>query len=167
MVLNKNSHTAKAEGETFSIDVTSNVNVELKIEHPDNTDIWLEENRSRAMSTNTFWFTAAKNDKHESREGTITLKGGKVTQTIKVKQSAASTDELEKERTALIDLYNSTNGANWTTKTNWCSDKPLGEWYGVTTDADGHVIEIDLSRNNLVGKIPNSIGNLTSLTYLN
>lgn len=34
MVLNKNSHTAKAEGETFSIDVTSNVNVELKIEHP-------------------------------------------------------------------------------------------------------------------------------------
>ena len=43
------------------------------------------------------------------------------------------------DRGVLIALYNATDGANWTDKTNWNSDKPIGEWYGVTTDDDGRV----------------------------
>lgn len=72
--------------------------------------------------------------------------------------------EDEMERDALIALYNATNGDSWTNNTNWCSDKPIGEWYGVK--AKGEVYEIDLSMNNLSGIIPDEIGNLKWLTQL-
>lgn len=36
-----------------------------------------------------------------------------------------STDSL-----ALIALYDSTDGDNWTTKTNWKSDSTIDTWYG-------------------------------------
>ena len=39
------------------------------------------------------------------------------------------------DRAALVALYNATNGPNWRTKTNWLSDRPVVEWYGVTTDS--------------------------------
>lgn len=71
IVLNKNEYTVKAEGETFAIDVASNVNVTTRIEHNGDTDNWLEENKSKAMSTNTFYFTAAKNETHNNREAKI------------------------------------------------------------------------------------------------
>ena len=70
---------------------------------------------------------------------------------------------LAKEREALIALYNSTNGDNWTRNDNWGSDKPLSEWYGVETDQEGRVIKLSLEKNNLVGTIPESIGEMTSL----
>ena len=37
------------------------------------------------------------------------------------------------DRSALVALYNSTGGANWTRKDNWLNNRPLGEWDGVTT----------------------------------
>ena len=58
-------------------------------------------------------------------------------------------DEL---REALIKLYESTNGDGWTNKKNWCSDKPVEEWYGVAKDANGKY-GIALYSNNLTGKI--------------
>ena len=62
--------------------------------------------------------------------------------------------DIEKEnlRKALIKLYQSTNGDNWTDNTNWCSDKPIEEWYGVYRDDNGKY-QLDLSNNNLTGKI--------------
>ena len=42
------------------------------------------------------------------------------------------------DRDALVALYNATNGPTWANNTNWLSDEPLGEWYGVTTDGGGH-----------------------------
>lgn len=73
---------------------------------------------------------------------------------------------VDMDRAALIDLYNSTDGDNWTDNTNWCTDADLSEWYGVTTDSDGRVSQLDCFKNNLVGSIPESIGNLTNLTSL-
>jgi len=67
---------------------------------------------------------------------------------------------------ALIDLYDSTNGANWSNNTNWLSSKPISTWYGVVTDTSGRVKELKLGINNLNGTIPNSIGKLKKLTYL-
>jgi len=70
------------------------------------------------------------------------------------------------ERDALIALYNSTNGDDWTDNTNW--NGPAGTedtWYGVTVESD-HVTQINLSDNNLDGTIPSAIGDLTSLTTL-
>ena len=50
-----------------------------------------------------------------------------------------STDVVtpEIERAALLALYNATDGTNWAQSENWLSGRPVGEWYGVTTEADG------------------------------
>ena len=67
-------------------------------------------------------------------------------------------------RTALEALYDATGGDSWTTKTNWKTTD--GDWHGVTTDTDGNVLELDLSRNKLSGTIPAAVGDLTQLTEL-
>ena len=71
------------------------------------------------------------------------------------------------ERDALIALYGITNGPNWANDANWSSSEPLEEWYGVTTDTDGRVKELDLQSNNLIGPIPSVISDLNSLKSLN
>ena len=55
------------------------------------------------------------------------------------------------DRSALTLIYNESSGENWTKSTNWLSDKPLNEWYGVTTNENGRVIELFLQDNNLTG----------------
>ena len=70
------------------------------------------------------------------------------------------------DRTALVVLYEATDGPNWTDNTNWLTDAPLGEWYGVETDASGRVVRLSLPGNRLVGIIPPDLGNLTNLTSL-
>ena len=68
------------------------------------------------------------------------------------------------DRAALVALYNATDGLNWSrNNTNWLSGRPLGEWYGVTTDANGRVTHLDLRSNNLSGRIPPELGNLSNL----
>ncbi|HRP58538.1 MAG TPA: hypothetical protein PLH26_20990, partial [Agriterribacter sp.] len=66
---------------------------------------------------------------------------------------------------ALVDLYNSTDGANWTNKSNWLTTAPLNTWYGVTVEND-RVTDVLLPDNNLNGTLPNSLGNLTNLVSL-
>ena len=68
------------------------------------------------------------------------------------------------EKNALIQLYNATNGANWTSK--WDLKAPVTSWYGVKVQAD-KVVSIQLQNNNLVGTLPSSIGDLRSLEVLN
>ncbi len=80
--------------------------------------------------------------------------------------SAATPTPANTDRDVLVALYNATAGANWRDNTNWLSDKPLGEWHGVTTDQDGRVTEIVLSFNELSGTIPAELGNLANLTFL-
>ena len=70
------------------------------------------------------------------------------------------------DRAVLAALYNATNGDNWTENENWLSDKPLGEWHGVTTDGDGRVSGLNLSENSLAGTIPSDLTNLTELRGL-
>ena len=81
------------------------------------------------------------------------------------------------DRAALVALYESTDGPNWIDNTNWLTDAPLGEWYGVETDESGRVVELDLSgrwdretraetRHGLTGPIPPELGNLSNLQRL-
>ena len=71
------------------------------------------------------------------------------------------------DRAALIALYRSTDGDNWSDNTNWLSDARLGEWYGVITNAYGNVKELYLESNQLSGKIPAELGSLAKLELLN
>lgn len=43
-----------------------------------------------------------------------------MTQTVTVAQGGLK-EVLEKERAALVALYNATGGDNWANKANWCS----------------------------------------------
>ena len=70
------------------------------------------------------------------------------------------------DREALVALYNATGGAGWTNRANWLSGAPIGDWYGVTTDAAGRVTSLNLGNNNLTGSLPSGIGNLTALRFL-
>ena len=70
------------------------------------------------------------------------------------------------DRDTLVALYQATNGAKWQKNFNWLSDKPIGTWYGVTTDNSGRVVELDLSENGLSGTMPPELGNLTELEWL-
>jgi Leucine-rich repeat (LRR) protein len=65
---------------------------------------------------------------------------------------------------ALAQLYAFTQGPNWITKTNWNVGNAC-TWFGVVCGG-GHVIEINLSSNNLAGTIPSSLNNLGSLVHL-
>jgi hypothetical protein len=72
---------------------------------------------------------------------------------------------LEQDSLALVALYNNTNGDNWENNDHWLSNNPVGEWFGVFTQGN-RVIQISLVHNNLIGNIPEEIGNLDSLSLL-
>ena len=75
---------------------------------------------------------------------------------------AASNDD----RATLMALYDSAGGANWDDNTNWNTSAALDTWHGVTTDTDGRVTRLDIRLNNLVGQIPDELGDLSELEYL-
>lgn len=58
------------------------------------------------------------------------------------------------QRSALLRVFQSTNGAHWTNTTGWTSDSSYCTWYGVRCGADGNVGGLELARNNLTGIFP-------------
>ena len=164
IVLAKSEYEIGADGGALDFEIQTNVDVTVKT-----SATWIKQVMTRALESKMLFFDIAANDAQEAREGTITLSGGAATQTITVKQKGAQ-DILDAERQALIDLYNATGGDNWKNNENWCSDKPVSEWYGVTcgnmVSNYGQVTSIYLDYNNLVGTIPESICNLTALNRL-
>ena len=59
-------------------------------------------------------------------------------------------DILTNERLILEQFYYETNGDSWVNNENWCSDKPLNEWFGISMDGN-FVNYINLVSNNLTG----------------
>ncbi|MCY3944229.1 MAG: hypothetical protein OXG18_10800, partial [Gemmatimonadetes bacterium] len=70
------------------------------------------------------------------------------------------------DRPVLEILYDELDGGNWTDNTNWLTDAPIDEWYGVSTGAGGRVDTLDLSYNSLMGEIPPELGDLSNLEML-
>ena len=79
---------------------------------------------------------------------------------------AAAQGNAASDRAALEALYDATGGPGWTDSTNWKTSAPLGEWFGVTTDAAGRVTTLDLPGNGLTGPIPPALGRLANLESL-
>jgi len=66
----------------------------------------------------------------------------------------------------LLQFYRKTGGeTSWNQKDGWLKNNKLCNWYGIDCDTNGHIIEIDLSRNNLYGMIPH-FNDLSHLKYL-
>ena len=72
------------------------------------------------------------------------------------------------DRAALVALYNVTGGPQWQWGNSryWLTDLPLKYWYGVATNEEGRVTELNLGDNYLTGPIPPEVGNLSKLTRL-
>jgi Leucine-rich repeat (LRR) protein len=83
-----------------------------------------------------------------------------LTDTLEINFSSV-TDSL-----ALVNLYNETNGAQWTNRTNWLTG-PMQTWFGITCDTGNRVMKVLLPHNKLNGTIPVQIGTLNHLTQLN
>lgn len=90
-----------------------------------------------------------------------------------IKKSACDT---ERDSSALVDLYEDTNGDNWKINTGWkVAGTPIRDWYGVFVNAEGCVETLDLDGmdngtfnlsplgNELNGVLPQSIGDLSEL----
>jgi hypothetical protein len=71
------------------------------------------------------------------------------------------------EREALLALYNSTDGQNWTNKNGWDGEEVIDEcdWDGITCQ-DSTVTWLYLNDNQLTGTLPPALGNLAGLTVL-
>ena len=70
------------------------------------------------------------------------------------------------DREVLEALYHATGGPDWINRTDWLSDAPLSEWFGVVTDGSGRVTRLTLPGNQLSGAIPPALGRLTQLQSL-
>ncbi len=87
-----------------------------------------------------------------------------------VAQGSAASD-----RAALEAVYRATGGDDWMDNTNWLSDEPLDDWYGVEV-TDGRVTGLRLGGwdesvrkivgNGLTGSLPPELGTLSALRWL-
>ena len=66
----------------------------------------------------------------------------------------------------LAELYHALGGPEWTRRDGWLSDRPLGQWAGVTVDAGGRVTSLNLANNAVAGDLPPSLSYLDALTRL-
>lgn len=72
----------------------------------------------------------------------------------------------ERERKALITFYEALGGPDWIERNFWASDRPVGEWHGIETDAEGRVVRLTIYDNNLIGEMSPAICQLQRLHTL-
>ena len=85
ITLTQNEFVVPSAGDVIAVEVKSNVDVEVEL--PAETD-WLSEDKSRAMSTNTYYFTIAESQEYDQRTAEIkfTNKANNLSETVKVVQ---------------------------------------------------------------------------------
>lgn len=79
---------------------------------------------------------------------------------------ATVTGAPAEECEALMNIYDTTGGEDWTDITGWGTSTTICAWTGVTC-SDNHITALDLSGKNLKGDFVVTTGNLNALTYLN
>lgn len=86
ITLTKNEFVVPSAGDTIAVEVKSNVNVEVELPAE---ATWISENKSRAMSTNTYYFIIAESQEYDQREAYInfTNKDNGLADTVKVVQA--------------------------------------------------------------------------------
>lgn len=96
---------------------------------------------------------------------TITATVGDIGGTAEI--TVASDNSADGDRAVLAALYEATGGPNWTNSDGWLTDAPLKDWHGVWVDRDdGRVAVLVLDNNNLTGRIPPELADLSRLEAL-
>ena len=73
-------------------------------------------------------------------------------------------DRLATERQVLVEVYNSAGGDGWWDATYWLSDRPVSDWFGVSTGSNRIVTSPKLYENGLVDRILDQLGKPSDLT---
>ena len=69
-------------------------------------------------------------------------------------------------RDVLSHFYDKLEGSSWINNTNWKTETPLKEWFGLIVDSEDIVVAINLSGNNLNGEIHEKIAEIKTLTRI-
>ena len=171
IVLAEPEYQFESDGGTLDFEIQTDEECHVTISYKGELD-WIKQVESSSLESKMLHFDIARTTYIDYREGTIKITCGESKQIITIKQNGINISlQIEKEREALIAFYKATGGDNWTNNTNWCSDKPVNEWFGVTASLTplkhpGCVTCLDLYDNNLAGNIPEEIGNLINLVTL-
>jgi len=84
----------------------------------------------------------------------------------------------QRDSLALVEIYNTTGGPNWSDQDNWLTPAPIADWEGVFVNTEGCVTILDLDGVpdgsdtnepggiNMVGQLPNALGALKELDSL-
>ena len=164
-VLENEVKTVEAEGGTIKLEFLANV--EWKLIISEECRSWIHEPvGSRAPMYASASVIVDPNPGY-IRRGTVIVQGvnDPVSIAYIIEQLPDEDALTEIHREALIALYHATNGDNWMNHTNWCSDKPVYEWYGVNHNLEGRedvirsnqVVSLWLDHNNLVGSVPEEL----------
>ena len=156
LVVAPESYTLDNSGGDIEIEINHNIDFDIEI----NVN-WISYVKTRGLTTDNLIFHIEENPNHTDREGLISFQSLKkdLYQEVKITQEGSAKQDEAKIRELLVQLYNDTNGDNWTRNDNWCSDEPLNTWFGVSYSKSG---ELRLSfvlddfgnvGNNLSGKI--------------
>ena len=141
----------------------------------------LDQNGQVMTGATVTWASSATAVATVNASGQVTAVANGAATITATAGDASGTSEItvfDSDRTALVALYNATDGPNWVDNTNWLTDARLGEWYGVTANSGGRVVQLDLSGqwddearaivlHGLRGELPDEIAHLTQLTSLN
>ena len=166
ILLGGNRYEVTFEEQTLTVEVRSNVDYRVEIGEGSDWIIETPESRSEELKRREHVFRIANNLQESARTGLIFFRDLSSSLSDELTLIQSGWEDPDPERTALVSIYESSGGDSWTRNDNWCSDKPLSDWYGVETDAWGHVTALRLSHNNLSGTISEKISKLTGLQHL-
>ena len=126
--------------------------------------------RVDGVDQTTLCFLLAENVGDNERHTTVTVSKKGINREMKIDVSQIGSQMEGSLKRGLIAFYNSLNGAAWNHNENWCSDKQMFEWYGITASMtasrslfgeEGFVYfgtddkwYLDLEANNMRGEIP-------------
>ena len=166
ILLGGNRYEVTFEEQTLTVEVRSNVDYRVEIGEGSDWIIETPDSRSEELKRREHVFRIANNLQESARTGLIFFRDLSSSLSDELTLIQSGWEDPDPERTALVSIYESSGGDSWTRNDNWCSDKPLSDWYGVETDAWGHVTALRLSHNNLSGTISEKISKLTGLQHL-
>ncbi|NHF58986.1 hypothetical protein FK220_006525 [Flavobacteriaceae bacterium TP-CH-4] len=122
-----------------------------------------------ALNPDTIWYADVDGDGYADEGGATVQQCNQPAGSWTLNSEQNPCGVTAAERQILLDLYNATNGDNWTNTVNgnqpWDTNIPVCDWYGVNV-INGNITSINLNSNNLVGSLPTSLGGLSNLTSL-
>ena len=154
------------EKDEQSISFSTNENWTLSVASTTSGATWCTASAtSGSKGAATVKISVAENTTYDNRSVSVTIKAGTATKTFTISQKGMVNYEAI-ERAALTEFYSVAGGDSWVNNTNWCSDRPLNEWFGIST-MNGRITHIQLPHNGLEGIIPESFFALTEVEWIN